>query len=63
MNPRLGDKRWDWQHVVIAVAGMALAGVVIWRGQGHILIQLAAALGGVTGIVALLKGSPLGGGK
>ena len=53
--------RLDWQHVVIAVAGMACAATVIVLGHGQTLLQVLAALGGSTGVVALLKGSPMGG--
>lgn len=50
--------KWDWQHVVIGVAGLGCMTAVIALGHGQTLLQLLAALGGTTGIAALLKGSP-----
>ncbi len=52
----------DWQHVVVVVAGLALVGVVIVLGKGNVLLQVLAGCGGLTGVAALLKQSPLSGG-
>jgi len=49
----------DWQHVVLALGGLALVVAVIALGHGNTLLQVLAALGGAGGIAAMLKGSPL----
>lgn len=49
----------DWQHVVILVAGGALVVAVIALGHGDTLLQVLAALGGASGLAALLKTSPI----
>ena len=42
------DWKWDWQHVILAVAGLGFMAAVIILGHGQTLIQLFAALGGTT---------------
>ena len=54
-------KRADWQTVVIAVVGIGCVTACILLGKGNTLIQVFAAIGGVSGVAALLKFSPLHG--
>lgn len=51
----------DWQHVAILGIGIACMTTVIALGHGDVLIRIAAALGGASGVAALLKSSPIGG--
>lgn len=48
----------DWQHVTLAVVGLGCATACILLGHGSVLLQVVAGLGGVTGVLALFKGSP-----
>jgi hypothetical protein len=52
-------KLWDWQHTIIAVALILVTGGVIALGHGQIFLQILAACGGIGGIAALLKPSPV----
>jgi hypothetical protein len=51
--------RLDWQHVAIFAIGAGCMLAVILAGKGNMVIQICAALGGTSGIAALLKWSPL----
>lgn len=54
--------KFDWQHVAILGIGLACMTVVIALGKGQLLLQLVAALGGLSGVAALLKQPPRSGG-
>ena len=49
----------DWQHVVLMAIGAGCVTAVILLGHGNTLLSVCAALGGTTGIVGMLKYSPL----
>lgn len=46
MNPHFG-------HYIVAAVGMVCVTVVIALGHGNMIVQIAAALGGASGIAAL----------
>lgn len=48
----------DWQHVVLIAVGLGCVTAVIVLGKGQLLVQLFAGLGGISGVLALLKRSP-----
>ncbi len=50
--------KWDWMHVVIGIAGLGCMTTVIVLGHGQTALQVIAALGGTSGVLALLKPSP-----
>lgn len=54
MNPHLG-------HYIVAAVGMICMTVVIVLGHGNVIVQIAAGLGGASGIAALLMRSVKGG--
>ena len=49
----------DWQHVALMAMGAGCVTAVILLGHGNTLLSVCAALGGTTGIVGMLKYSPL----
>lgn len=53
--------RLDWQHVVLGVVGLGCATAVILLGHGDVLSKMLAAVGGISGVLALFKSPPTGG--
>jgi len=53
--------RLDWQHVVLGVVGLGCATAVILLGHGDVLPKVFAAVGGISGVLALFKAPPTGG--
>jgi len=54
-------KRYDWQTVAIVMIGAGCMTACILLGKGNTLIQIFSAVGGVSGVAALLKYSPIHG--
>ena len=54
-------KRYDWQTVVIVCVGAGCMTAVLLLGKGHMLQQILTGVGGLSGVAALLKYSPLHG--
>lgn len=51
----------DWQHVAIGIVGIGCATACIVLGHGGVLVTVLASIGGVSGAIALFKGSPMAG--
>jgi hypothetical protein len=45
--------------VVLAVVGLGCATACVLLGHGDVLLKVLASIGGVSGALSLLKGSPI----